>query len=84
MRGRVTGVGFRYATLCEADRHPGLSGYVRNVDHHTVECFVQGPEEEVEALAAWLRVGPPGARVTEHIVSVTAEDPLLEGFRIAR
>jgi acylphosphatase len=67
--GRVTGVGFRYATLCEARKHPSLTGYVRNVDYGTVECVVQGDAVEVEALVTWLQRGPPGARVLRHEVT---------------
>jgi len=70
--GRVTGIGFRYATLCEARQYAGLAGFVRNVDRNTVECFLQGEEAAVEALAAWLRQGPPGARVLQHTVSAAA------------
>jgi acylphosphatase len=80
--GRVTGVGFRYATLCEACRYRGLAGYVRNLDHGTVECVVQGETGDVEALVAWLQRGPPGARVLTHtVVAVPWQDPEVE-FRI--
>jgi len=80
----VTGVGFRYATLSEALRYPGLKGYVRNADPGTVECVLQGPEEAVEALVTWLRLGPPGAFVTEHTVSEERVNSAIEGFRIGR
>jgi len=82
VRGRVTGVGFRYATLCQALRHPGLAGTVRNADHRTVECLLQGPPEAVEAMVAWLRHGPPGAVVSEHTAEDIPEHPDLAGFLI--
>jgi len=61
--GRVQGVGFRYALADEA-RARKLSGWVRNRRDGTVEALIAGPENEVEALIAWARRGPPGARVT--------------------
>ncbi|HRE17054.1 MAG TPA: acylphosphatase [Rhodocyclaceae bacterium] len=66
--GLVQGVGYRYATLCEA-RHLGLSGWVRNRRDGTVEAVVAGSGEAVAALIAWARQGPPAARVSDVRVS---------------
>lgn len=61
--GRVQGVGFRYACYAQA-RRLGLRGWVRNTPEGGVEVWVEGPEQEpIEAMAAWLRRGPPYARV---------------------
>ena len=65
IEGDVTGVGFRYSTQREASRHDGLKGYVRNKNARTVECFVQGPAEEVKEMLKWLREGPVSATVRE-------------------
>lgn len=81
--GRVTGVGFRYATLCEARRYRGLAGYVRNLDHGTVECVLQGEAADVEAVVAWLRCGPPGAHVLTHAVTAVPWRDDEQGFRIS-
>jgi|BEDMetMinimDraft_2_1075160.scaffolds.fasta_scaffold20210_2 acylphosphatase len=63
VRGRVQGVGFRQATATEA-RRLGLTGYVRNaLQRDIVECEIQGPPEAIERFLAWIRVGPPLARV---------------------
>lgn len=41
----------------------GLSGWVRNTPQGDVEVWAEGPREKLEALARWLRRGPPYARV---------------------
>jgi acylphosphatase len=60
--GRVQGVFFRASTARRA-RELGLVGHARNLDDGTVEVFAVGPRAQVEALCAWLEVGPPAARV---------------------
>jgi len=80
IRGRVQGVGFRYALADEA-RVRRLAGWVRNRRDGTVEALVVGPDTEVEALIAWARRGPPSARVTD--VSVEPARETAESFEIA-
>jgi len=65
VRGRVTGVGFRYSALREATRYPGLQGHVRNLDDRAVECVVQGRRPDVDAMVSWLHQGPALAHVTD-------------------
>jgi acylphosphatase len=60
--GRVQGVGFRAAARAEALRL-GVSGHARNLRDGTVEVIVCGEDAVVDDLQAWLRHGPPGARV---------------------
>jgi acylphosphatase len=60
--GRVQGVGFRYS-CCHEARRLGLSGWVRNTINGDVEVWAEGSREKLDALLAWLRQGPPGARV---------------------
>ena len=77
--GRVQGVGFRYATASRA-RSRGLAGWVRNNADGTVEAAFEGAPEAVDALVAWCRRGPSGARVDD--VRVEREAPNGEtGFR---
>jgi acylphosphatase len=44
-------------------RRLGLYGWVRNTISGGVEVWVEGTEEKIAALQAWLHRGPPGARV---------------------
>ena len=60
--GRVQGVGFRYFVARSA-RGLGLSGYVRNLPDGTVEVAVTGSRAGLDALAALIEKGPPGAIV---------------------
>jgi acylphosphatase len=77
--GRVQGVGFRYSTL-ERARSRDVAGWVRNNPDGTVDAVFEGSPEAVEALIAWCRRGPSGARVDD--VRVELEAPSGErGFR---
>lgn len=65
IRGRVQGVGFRYSCYAQA-RRIGLGGWVRNTPDGDVEVWLESPvKERVEAMLAWLRQGPPYARVDQ-------------------
>lgn len=61
--GRVQGVGFRWSAVVEA-RRLGLRGRVRNAVDGSVEVEAAGPAAPLAEFLAWLRRGPPGARVT--------------------
>jgi acylphosphatase len=61
--GRVQGVGFRWSAISEA-RRLGLRGRVRNAADGSVEVEAAGGAGSLAAFLAWLRRGPPGARVT--------------------
>jgi len=69
IRGRVQGVGYRYAMI-EAARAAGIVGWVRNRPDGSVEAFVQGRLDAVERIVAWASRGPPGA----HVVAVDSDD----------
>lgn len=80
--GRVQGVGFRHATRVAA-RARGLAGWVKNRADGRVEVRAEGAEEAVEALVAWLRIGPPMAEVTELAVERVEPDGRA-GFELLR
>lgn len=83
VRGEVQGVFFRDSTRRQARRH-GVVGWVRNDPEGTVTAHLEGPDEAVEAVLAWVRAGgPPAAQVADVAVEeVELED--LEGFAIRR
>jgi acylphosphatase len=64
VRGSVQGVGFRDATVRRA-RELGLTGWVRNGADGELLVHAEGPEDALAALEAFLREGPPSARVDE-------------------
>jgi acylphosphatase len=80
IRGRVHGVGFRYAFADEA-RSRGLRGWVRNRRDGSVEAIVAGLAAEVDAIVAWSRRGPSAAQVTA--VETTAADGDFASFEVA-
>jgi acylphosphatase len=63
VRGRVQGVGFRFAAYDEA-KDLALAGWVRNLATGDVEIVAEGSRENLQMLAAWAHQGPPSARVT--------------------
>ena len=81
--GLVQGVGFRHAMRHEAVRL-GVNGWVRNRGDGSVEALLQGAAEAVEALTAWARRGPPGARVEKLAAAPVAPgaEPAYAGFEL--
>ena len=77
--GRVQGVGFRYATGRRA-RSLDVAGWVRNNSDGSVEAVFEGEPERVDALVAWCRRGPGGARVDDMTVELEAPNGE-RGFR---
>ncbi len=73
VRGRVQGVGFRYAVERAARTH-GVNGWVRNLPDGTVEAVLEGEPEAVDALVRFCRTGPRGASVDD--VEIVDSDPV--------
>lgn len=62
--GRVQGVFFRESTRRQAEPL-GLTGHAINLSDGRVEVLAAGDPDALERLEAWLREGPPAARVDE-------------------
>lgn len=75
VQGRVQGVFFRASTRHVAGRER-VAGWVANRPDGSVEVWLEGPAEAVEAVEAWVRRGGPPAA---HIVAVAAQDVVPEG-----
>ena len=60
--GKVQGVWFRASTREQA-LALGLRGFAKNLDDGRVEVLAVGDAGAIDALAEWLRQGPPLARV---------------------
>ena len=81
VRGRVQGVWFRASTRDVTIRH-GLTGHARNLADGRVDVLAVGDADAIEALAAWLQQGPPGARV-DGVVREPAAVEAVAGFEVA-
>lgn len=63
VRGSVQGVGFRWFVQRNALRLR-VTGWTANEADGSVSVVAEGPPQSLEELAAFLRRGPEGARVT--------------------
>jgi acylphosphatase len=81
VKGRVQGVWFRASTREQA-RTLGVRGYARNLDDGRVEVLAAGDGAAIDALAQWLRQGPPNARVDAVDRESAREDEAGPGFEI--
>ncbi len=79
--GRVQGVGFRYFTE-RAARTLGLVGWVRNRPDGSVEVYAEGSGDRLDEFQAYLRDGPPLARVDRLDVSEMVPHAIYERFRV--
>jgi acylphosphatase len=74
--GRVQGVFFRQSTKDQAIRL-GIGGFVCNLADGRVQVVCTGTREQLDALIAWSRQGPPRALVT----NVEWNEQPLQDFR---
>lgn len=59
LKGRVQGVGMRFSVSRIAKRM-NLFGYVKNKGDGTVECLVQGEEEDIKVFIHNVKTRTPG------------------------
>ncbi len=81
VRGRVQGVGYRYATYRKAQAE-GVSGWVRNLRDGAVEAEFEGDRETLAMILEWCGVGPPLSRVTEVTPTWSEGEQEYSGFEI--
>ena len=58
----------------------GLRGYAKNLPDGRVEVLAAGSDATLDALAAWLRQGPPAARVDDLERLPATDDEVGQGF----
>lgn len=81
IHGDVIGVGFRAWTQRLAWSKQ-LNGYVRNVDHKTVEAVFEGPEDKVKQMVELCHDGPEVAWVEKVDVKWEEATGEFEGFEM--
>jgi acylphosphatase len=80
VRGRVQGVGYRYACVQQA-RALGISGWVRNRMDDSVEAMLQGTPEQLERMCDWMNNDMPAALVEAmEVTEVPPPYPKLDHF----
>ncbi len=79
--GYVQGVFFR-AFVSTRARELGLTGYVCNMPEGTVKVNAEGERSKLEKLIAYLKVGPPGARVEKVVTNWSKHTGSYSGFNI--
>ena len=62
--GTVQGVGFRYTVQSYASALK-LMGWVKNLPDGRVEIDLEGEKKDLEKIIEWIRIGPPGSRVSD-------------------
>jgi len=77
--GKVQGVFFRASTRDRAQAL-GLRGFAKNLPDGRVEVLVAGDDAAIDELAAWLREGPPMARVEDLERMPARDEEAGEGF----
>ncbi len=78
--GKVQGVGYRYATVQEAQKL-GIRGWVRNRLDGRVEAIFEGTEPIIEQMLQWCHQGPTTAKVTDVTVE-TVKPRFYQGFEV--
>ena len=79
--GRVQGVWYRDSCRNHAEML-GVRGWVANRSDGSVEAEVEGSPEAVDALLAWMSIGPPRAVVTGVAVTEATGSGDWAGFRV--
>jgi len=82
IEGRVQGVFFRASTRRQAERL-GLTGHAINQPDRSVDVLACGSPENLDKLHAWLRKGPPAARVDNVVALAPSDAPEPEKFTTA-
>ncbi len=78
--GKVQGVSYRHSTVRMAHQF-GLRGWVQNREDGGVEAVLQGEPDQIDRMLAWMRRGPPSARVQDVASETLNSEKRYEGFQ---
>lgn len=78
--GKVQGVSYRHSTVRMAHQLK-LRGWVQNLQDGCVEAVLQGEPDQIDRMLAWMRSGPPAARVREVLSETLDSEKRYEGFQ---
>lgn len=82
VRGRVQGVGFRWAILRYAQQH-GINGWAENEHDGSLHILAQAPSSDIDELITWVRTAPPDrARVDDVTIAPLPDEPPYDSFSI--
>jgi len=81
--GRVQGVGFR-AHVEYYGSKLGVTGWVRNVGHNTVEAVAEGTQSQIDQFIEMVKQGPRASRVDESRVEVETVTGEFKEFGVKR
>jgi acylphosphatase len=80
--GKVQGVFYRQSTK-EKALELGLTGTVKNLPNGNVHIMASGSPQQLNALVAWCKQGPPTAQVYQVLVEKTTPHAFF-GFTVQR
>ena len=81
VKGRVQAVGFR-AHVEYHSLQIGVLGWVRNLNHDTVETVAEGTREQIDQFIEMVKTGPRSSRVDEAIIEYEPTTGHLNGFSV--
>ncbi len=81
--GKVQGVFFRKSTQQKA-QELGINGWVKNENDGSVAVEIEGLDEAMQVMEAWLKVGPLAAEVESVLLVSQQEDKGYTNFIIIR
>jgi acylphosphatase len=79
VRGRVQGVGYRYACVQQA-RALGITGWVRNRMDDSVEAMLQGTPEQVKRMCDWMNDMPAALVEAMEVTEMPPPYPKFDRF----
>lgn len=81
VEGRVQGVFFR-SSMRERAQQRGVRGWVRNQPDGSVEAWLEGQADAVDAVEQWVRGGGPPAAAVDDLETSQRSPEGFDGFSV--